>query len=94
MQSHNTKFENYESLDAKGTTVKGLITTIQSNNKTNEEEKYLQISEINFNGDEYEATDENILLIKSEISLDDTYKVEFERNENTGLIYRAVINKN
>lgn len=94
IESHNTKFENYESLDAKGTTVKGLITTIQSNNKTNEEEKYLQISEINFNGDEYEATDENILLIKSEISLDDTYKVEFERNENTGLIYRAVINKN
>ena len=94
IESHNTKFENYESLDAKGTTVKGLITTIQSNNKTNEEEKYLQISEIIFNGDEYEATDENILLIKSEISLDDTYKVEFERNENTGLIYRAVINKN
>lgn len=94
MESHNTKFENYESLDAKGTTVKGLITTIQANNKTNEEEKYLQISEINFNGDEYEATDEKLLLIKSEISLDDTYKVEFEKNENTGLIYRAVINKN
>ena len=94
MESHNTKFENYESLDAKGTTVKGLITTIQANNKTNEEEEYLQISEINFNGDEYEATDEKLLLIKSEISLDDTYKVEFEKNENTGLIYRAVINKN
>ena len=54
----------------------------------------MQISEINFNGDEYEATDEKLLLIKSEISLDDTYKVEFEKNENTGLIYRAVINKN
>ena len=94
IESHNTKFENYESLDAKGTTVKGLISTIQANNQSHEEEEYLQIKEINFNGDEYEVTDENLLLIKSEISIEDTYKVEFEKNENTGLIYRAVINKN
>lgn len=94
VESHNTRFENYESLDAQGVTVKGLISTIQANNQSNEDEEYLQITEINFNGDEYEVTDENILLIKSEISLDDTYKVEFEKNENTGMIYRAVINKN
>lgn len=94
VESHNTRFENYESLDAQGVTVKGLISTIQANNQSNENEEYLQITEINFNGDEYEVTDENILLIKSEISLDDTYKVEFEKNENTGMIYRAVINKN
>lgn len=94
IESYNTKFENYESLDAKGTTVKGLISTIQANNQSHEEEEYLQIKEINFNGDEYEVTDENLLLIKSEISIEDTYKVEFEKNENTGLIYRAVINKN
>ena len=94
IESYNTKFENYESLDAKGTTVKGLISTIQANNQSHDEEEYLQIKEINFNGDEYEVTDENLLLIKSEISIEDTYKVEFEKNENTGLIYRAVINKN
>ena len=94
VETHNTKFENYESLNAGGATVKGLISTIQANNQSNEDEEYLQITEINFNGDEYEVTDENILLIKSEISLDDTYKVEFEKNENTGMIYRAVINKN
>ena len=94
VESHNTKFENYESLNAGGATVKGLISTIQANNQTNEDEEYLQITEINFNGDEYEVTDENILLIKSEISLDDTYKVEFEKNENTGMIDRVVINKN
>lgn len=94
VETHNTKFENYESLNTRGATVKGLISTIQANNQSNEDEEYLQITEINFNGDEYEVTDENILLIKSEISLDDTYKVEFEKNENTGMIYRAVINKN
>lgn len=94
VETHNTKFENYESLNSGGATVKGLISTIQANNQSNEDEEYLKITEINFNGDEYEVTDENILLIKSEISLDDTYKVEFEKNENTGMIYRAVINKN
>lgn len=94
VDTHNSTFENYQSLDLKGTTVKGLLSTIQNYNSNNEEEEYKKITEINFNGEEYEPTEQNITLIKSEISLEDSYKVEFEKNSNTGMIYRAVINKN
>ena len=44
-------------------------------------------------GEEYEVTEQNITLLKSSINVDDAYRVEFEKDINTGLIYRAVINK-
>ena len=94
IQEHNTLFENYEDLNTQGVTVKGLLSTIQNSNENNQFNRYLQITEINFNGEEYDTTDENITLIKSEISTEETYKVEFERNPNTGIINRAVINQN
>ena len=71
-----------------------MLSTIQNSNENNQFNRYLQITEINFNGEEYDTTDENITLIKSEISTEETYKVEFERNPNTGIINRAVINQN
>ncbi len=86
----NAKFELYESTNTKGATVKGLLTTIQNSNETEETNK---IEEINFDGEEYEATEQNITLLKSEIDVDDDYRVEFEKDISTGLIYRAVINK-
>jgi len=87
--SYNSKFELYESTNSKGVTVKGLLTVIDSSNESNEEFK---IEEINFNGEEYEVTEQNITLIKSEINTEENYRVEFEREQNTGRIYRAVIN--
>ena len=90
VQSFNAKFELYESTNSKGATVKGLLTTIQNNN---EQEGSNKIEEINLDGQEYEVTEQNITLMKSSINVDDGYKIEFERDENTGLIYRAVINK-
>ena len=51
------------------------------------------IKEIHFDGEEYEATDQNITLIKDAIEAETLYRVEFELDANTGLIYRAVINK-
>ena len=69
-----------------------MISTIQLNNETQEEENR-KIKEIHFNGEEYEVTDQNLVTIKDEIELETAYRVEFERNENSGLIYRAVINK-
>ena len=90
VQSFNAKFELYESTNSKGATVKGLLTTIQNNN---EQEGNNKIEEINLDGQEYEVTEQNITLMKSSINVDDGYKIEFERDENTGLIYRAVINK-
>ena len=44
-------------------------------------------------GEEYEVTEQNITFLKSSINVDDAYRVEFEKDSNTGLIYRAVINK-
>lgn len=90
--SFNQKFENYESTNLQGVTVKGLLSTIQLNN---ESQQYTsrKIKEIHFDGKEYEVTDQNIILIKSNVEIDTAYRVEFEREENTGLIYRAVINK-
>ena len=90
VQSFNAKFELYESTNSKGATVKGLLTTIQNNNEQEENNK---IEEINLDGQEYEVTEQNITLMKSSINVEDGYRIEFERDENTGLIYRAVINK-
>lgn len=90
VNSFNEKFEMYEGTNQKGVTVKGLLTVINSNNTTYEDE---QIEEIHFNGDEYEATEQNIVLIKSEVEAEENYKIEFEKDEDTGKIYRVVINK-
>ena len=90
VNAFNAKFELYQSTNTKGATVKGLLTTIQNNNETEGNNK---IEEINMDGEEYEVTEQNITLLKSSINVDDAYRVEFEKDINTGLIYRAVINK-
>ena len=102
----NSQYELYESTNLKGTTVKGLLTTIAKNNglddeseedstnstdKANKDNKRL-IEEINFNGEEYEVNLQNLTIIRGEVSTEDYYRVEFEKNED-GAIYRAVINK-
>lgn len=89
VKTFNAKFEIYESTNTKGATVKGLLTVIQTSN----EESSKKIEEINFDGQEYEVTEQNITLIKSNIGVEDPYKVEFEYNRETGEIYRVVINK-
>lgn len=88
----NQKFDVYAGTNLKGVTVKGLFTTILNNNDS-QKENGRKIEEINFDGDEYEATEQNITLLKSTIETEASYKVEFEKNENTGIIYRVVINK-
>ena len=90
VNAFNAKFDLYQSTNTKGATVKGLLTTIQNNNETEGNNK---IEEINMDGEEYEVTEQNITLLKSSINVDDAYRVEFEKDINTGLIYRAVINK-
>ena len=90
VNAFNAKFELYESTNTKGATVKGLLTTIQNNNETESNNK---IEEINIDGEEYEVTEQNITFLKSNINVEDAYRVEFEKDSNTGLIYRAVINK-
>lgn len=86
----NAKFELYQSTNSKGATVKGLLTTIQNNNEVEGNNK---IEEVNLNGEEFEVTEQNITLMKSSINVEDDYKIEFEKDSNTGLIYRAVVNK-
>lgn len=91
IDAFNEKFQVYEGKNLKGVTVKGLFTTIQNNNEIQKQNR--KIEEINFDGDEYEATSPNIALLKSTIETEASYKVEFEKQENTGIIYRVVINK-
>lgn len=88
----NKKFEMYESTNLQGVTVKGLLSTIQLNNET-QEDNNRKIKEIHFDGEEYEVTNQNITLLKSSVEIETAYRVEFERDEDTGVIYRAVINK-
>lgn len=90
VNTFNQKFELYESTNLGGATVKGLLTTINLNNEAQEENR--KIEEINFNGQEYEASTQNIAFIKEDIKTDAYYRVEFEKDQSTGLIYRAVIN--
>lgn len=87
----NNKFEMYESTNLQGVTVKGLLSTISLNNESQDNDR--QINEINFNGEEYEATDENLIFIKEDINTEKSYRVEFEKDQDTGIIYRAVINE-
>ena len=91
IQSFNAKFEMYESTNLQGTTVKGLLSTIMSNNAS--EDSKIQIKEINFNGEEYDATDENITFLRNDVQTTNYYRVEFEKDQDTGAIYRAVINE-
>ena len=53
----------------------------------------MKITEINFNGEEYETTEENIALIKNNMSMEKNYRIEFEKEQETGLVFRAVINE-
>lgn len=86
----NQKFEVYQSTNLQGVTVRGLLSTIELNNEQQSEDR--QIKEINFNGEEYEVNGQNIAAIKDEVVAESYYRVEFERDQETGLIYRAVIN--
>ena len=90
--TYNNKFYLYEGTSQKGVTVRGLMSIIQTNNESATSESRT-IKEIHFDGEEYEATDQNITLIKDSIEPETLYRVEFELDANTGLIYRAVINK-
>ncbi len=106
IQSFNTKFELYEGTNIRGTTVKGLLTVIASNNGLDEDENENEngsqqntytssrkIEEINFDGEEYDVNLQNLTSIREEVSTEDYYKVEFEKDSDTGAIYRAVIMK-
>ena len=86
----NQKFEVYESTNLQGVTVRGLLSTIELNNEQEDETR--QIKEMNFNGEEYEVNGQNIAALKEEVVAENYYRVEFERDQETGLIYRAVIN--
>ena len=78
----NKKFEVYESTNLKGVTVKGLLTTIGLNNE-NQEYGDRKIKEIHFDGEEYEATEQNITILKGNVELEIEYRVEFEKDEDT-----------
>ncbi len=95
IEAFNTQFENYVGTKLSGASVKGLLSAISLNNENAEEdeEEERKIKEIHFDGEEYEVTDQNIAFIKDSIELETEYRVEVEKDENTGRIYRIVINK-
>lgn len=86
----NQKFEVYQSTNLQGVTVRGLLSTIELSNEQEGETR--QIKEINFNGEEYEVNQQNIAALKEEVIAENYYRVEFEKDQETGLIYRAVVN--
>ncbi len=88
----NNKFEVYQSTNLQGVTVRGLLSTIELNNEQQQDNSSRQIKEINFNGEEYEVNEQNIAGLKEEIVPENYYRVEFEKDMDTGLIYRSVIN--
>jgi len=89
VNTFNNKFEVYQGTNLSPQTVKGLLTTISLNNENEEEYK---IKEINFEGQEYEASEQNITFVKSDIDKEKNYRVEFEKDQDTGIIYRVIIN--
>ena len=91
INSFNQEFEVYEGTNLQGQTVRGLLSTILNNNQS--EDAIALIKEINFNGEEYDAGEQNITFIKEDVDTQKSYRVEFERDQETGIIYRAVINE-
>lgn len=92
VNAFNQKFEIYEGTNQKAQTVKGLLSILLLHNEE-AKEKEPKIEEIHFNGEEYEATEQNITFIKEDINIEKNYRVEFEKREETGIIYRTVINE-
>ena len=80
----NNKFTIYEGTSQKGVTVRGLLSTIKLNNE--EENRNYEIKEIHFDGEEYEATDQNITLIKDTLEPETLYRVEFESDADTKVL--------
>ena len=91
INTFNSKFDVYTGTTQSPQTVKGLLSTIELNNQSEDQE--CKITEINFCGEEYEASEQNIAFIKEDINLEKTYRIEFEKEQDTGLIYRVVINE-
>ena len=93
----NSKLELYQGTNISGATVKGLLTVVANTNDSEEsdevENKENLIKEINFNGNEYQVNKQTIALIKEEIAVQDYFRVEFEKYEDNGKIYRVVINR-
>ena len=100
----NQKFELYQGTNIRGATVRGLLTTISNNNGLQDTSSQsgntnlnlgssYKIEEINFNGEEYEVNGQNIAALKDEVVPENYYRVEFEKDLNSGRIYRAVINQ-
>lgn len=91
----NAKLELYKGTNISGATVKGLFTIIANLNESeeNSDNEQVQIKEINFDGKEYQVNKQTLSMLKEEISVEDYFKVEFEKYEDTGKIYRVVINK-
>lgn len=87
----NSEYEIYEDSNLPGVTTKGMLSIIDSNNESDKYE--YKIKEINFKGNEYDATKENIAFIKGDILTDVSYRVEFEQDPETGAIFRVVINE-
>ena len=96
VSSYNSKYELYEGNNIRGATVRGLLTVISNNElkQQNGMSNNLKIEEINFGGQEYDVNEQNITFLKQDLQVDGTYRVEFERDEDTGAIYRVVINEN
>ena len=90
IEKFNKKFEVYQGTNLSAQTVKGLLTTIGLNNEDDENNK---IKEINFEGQEYDASEQNITFVKSDIDMSKNYRVEFEKDQDTGIIYRVIINE-
>ncbi len=88
----NKKYELYEATKQSHQTIKGLLSTIQLNNEEAEDDDK-KIKEINFNGKEYDSSEQNIAFIKDDVKDDKEYRVDFERDQDTGIIYRVVISE-
>ena len=89
VNTFNNKFEMYQGTNLSPQTVKGLLSIISLNNENGEGHK---IKEINFEGQEYEASEQNINFVKSDIDMSKNYRVDFEKDQDTGIIYRVIIN--
>lgn len=89
VNTFNNKFEMYQGTNLSPQTVKGLLSIISLNNENGDGHK---IKEINFEGQEYEASEQNINFVKSDIDMSKNYRVDFEKDQDTGIIYRVIIN--
>ena len=92
IQQFNSKFEDYEGESVNGSKVKTLLTTLRTHNIANQDDKSrrvglnIDIPDAKVNKDRDNITTSDITTASGKVKAGQTYTVELEFDDNSGLV--------